>query len=223
MEKIRCRAVLFDWDGTLVNSLSLKVRNAGQAFRVILQYDPQEVERAYRRHSGIPRRVLFDSIAVALGDPPLSDEAYAQLSREFSALNQMSIGAEHVFSDVPHTLSKLRSMGFTLIISSSAAPEDVAHAVRVTGLAQHFDEVLGSKDGFNKGRGRIAHVCKRCGLQPWEICIVGDEPADIRLAKDAGAQTVAREGTLSKHELLVFEPDGIISEIAELLDLLVIG
>ena len=223
MEKIRCCAVLFDWDGTLVDSLSLKVRNAGQVFRDVLQYDPQEVEQAYRHYSGIPRRVLFDSIVIAVGDRPLSDEAYAQLNREFSALNQMSISAEHVFPDVPRTLSKLRSMGFTLIVSSSASPEDVAHAAKVTGLAQHFDEVLGSKDGFSKGRGHITHVCQRCGLQPRQICVVGDEPADIRLAKETGAQSVAREGTLSKDELLAFEPDGIISEIAELLDLLVVG
>lgn len=223
MQKIHCRAILFDWDGTLVDSLSLKVQNAGRVFQDILQYDSQTVEQAYQHYSGIPRRNLFDSIAMAVGGARLSDEAYAKLSKEFSALNQASVNTDHVFSDVPYTLSRLHNRGFTLVVSSSAVPEDVKQSAKATGLAQYFDEVLGSRDGFGKGNGHIGLVCKRWDLRPREICMVGDEPADIKLAKDAGAQAVVREGTRRRDELLAFEPDDIIIEIAELLDLLVVG
>ena len=220
MERIRCRAVLFDWDGTLVDTLPQKVRNAGRIFGDILGHDPHMVEQAYRRYSGIPRRALFDAIAVAVGDLPLKDRVYAQLSKGFSALNQMSTGVDHVFPGVPATLSGLRSVGLTLIVSSSAVPEDIAHGVEATGLARHFADAWGSEDGFAKGPGHVSHACQKYGLQPWDICIVGDEPADIRLARDANARSVALEGTRSRGELAALEPDGVISEIAELLSLL---
>ncbi|HZD56304.1 MAG TPA: hypothetical protein VE136_06260, partial [Anaerolineales bacterium] len=72
--------LLFDWDGTLINSLDIKVRNAGLLFAETFDLDPAGVEAAYRRHSGIPRQQLFDAICVDNGLSPLTGEIFMPLS-----------------------------------------------------------------------------------------------------------------------------------------------
>ena len=53
--------VLFDWDGTLINSLEIKIRNASMVFHEILGANPEKIGEAYRHYSGIPRRQLFEA------------------------------------------------------------------------------------------------------------------------------------------------------------------
>ena len=89
MKKIR--AVLFDWDGTLVNSLDVKIRNAGELFNRVFNLSPDQVGMAYRRHSGIPRRQLFDAILDDLGRPPLDDVEFESLSGKFSIMNTQAL------------------------------------------------------------------------------------------------------------------------------------
>jgi mannose-1-phosphate guanylyltransferase len=54
--------VLFDWDGTLIDSLDLKIRNAGALFERALGIPHDKVEVVYRQHSGLPRRQVFRAI-----------------------------------------------------------------------------------------------------------------------------------------------------------------
>ena len=78
--------VLFDWDGTLIDSLPAKVRNAGRLFEQEFGLSPEAVALAYRRVSGIPRKQLFASICADNGLPPLDDNAYQQLSQRFTEM-----------------------------------------------------------------------------------------------------------------------------------------
>jgi len=52
--------IVFDWDGTLIESLPLKIRNAGRLFEETFGVPRAGIEAAYRVHSGIPRRQLLD-------------------------------------------------------------------------------------------------------------------------------------------------------------------
>lgn len=220
MGAIDCRVLLFDWDGTLIDSMSRKVSNAGRAFGDILHCDPVQVEKAYRRYSGIPRRALFASIASALGKSPLAEEEYGRLSEHFSVLNRKAVRAEQLFPNVPPTLSALSRAGFTQMVSSSATSEEVKHAVTHTGLTRYFDTILGSEDGFGKGPEHVAFVSQQYEVPPWQICMIGDEPADIQLARKAGARSVARLGTHSRETLIACRPDALVHEISELPSLL---
>lgn len=222
MKKIHCRILLFDWDGTLIDSFWAKVRNAGRVFQDLLGLDPSDTERAYMQNSGIPRRDLFNRIARVAGGSDLDPEAYVRLSEAFSELNRSSIGPCRLFPDVPETLSHLRHSGFTLMVSSSTPMEEVLDVVERCGIRQSFAEVLGSGTGFEKGPGHIAFVRERYGVQSAQVCMIGDEPADIALARQSGALSVGRVGTRSRDELLSLGPDAVIEAISELPDLLLL-
>lgn len=215
-----CKAILFDWDGTLVNSLSLKIGNARQVFHKFLDCDESAVEVAYQRYSGIPRRELFNAIVTTLGRERLDDDIYERISVEFSKLNSETIRPNHVFREVTTTLTDLRRHQLKLVVSSSATSDDVQNIAQAVGLADFFDHVWGSDGNCGKGSGHVMVLCELYGLRPANIIMVGDEEADLRLARKSGVTFIAKIGTLSREEWLQLAPDGLVNEVSGLLNLI---
>jgi phosphoglycolate phosphatase len=218
--RIRCKGVLFDWDGTLVDSLPMKIRNAGLLFSERLGVDRAAVEESYRRHSGIPRRHLFDSISEDVQGEPLPESVYGDLDKAFTERNKVGIRPEHTCAGAERLLVELRAAGASLlVVSSSAVPDDVQSAAEITGLAGHVDEVLGSLGAFSKGLGHVSYMCRKYALEPQDLCVVGDDKADVLLGREAGVHVIAKVGTRTVGELRELEPDGIINDLMELLQL----
>jgi phosphoglycolate phosphatase-like HAD superfamily hydrolase len=216
--------VLFDWDGTLIDSLELKVHNAGVLFEQALHIPRIGVEAAYRQHSGIPRRQLFDAICRDSGLPALEDEKYEQLSERFSAANCAALCDPQTPGLVPpgtwQALERLRYQGVSLYVSSSAEAAEIRAIAAGLGLEKFFKEILGSTPGFAKGRQHVDYVLRKEAAAREQVLFVGDDPADIRIGKQAGVRTIAKTGTNTVEVLAREKPDHFINSLDELLGLL---
>ena len=218
------RAVLFDWDGTLVNSLDVKIHNAGILFHQRLDLSPELVEKAYRVHSGIPRRQLFDAILADLGQPPLFEASFASLSQAFSDKNREALRDRSrpglLPADTLLALEILLQTGCLLYVSSSADTDEIRDIAENLGLADYFmrsgGDIFGSRPAFNKGSQHVEHICASHELRVDEMIFVGDDPADIRLGQAAGVFTVAKAGTYPASALQAYKPDAIINSLDEL-------
>lgn len=218
------RAVLFDWDGTLVNSLDIKIHNAGILFHQRLGVPSDGVEASYRKHSGIPRRQLFDAILADLGQPPMFDVTFASMSKAFSEKNLEMLLDRTRPGLLPNAtllaLENLLQAGCLLFISSSSDTDEIRRIAENLGLADYFmrsgGEIFGSRPGFNKGSQHVEYICATHKLSLDELVFVGDEPADIRLGQGAGVFTIAKAGTYSAAALQAFKPDAIINSLDEL-------
>jgi len=218
------KAVLFDWDGTLVNSLDIKIRNAGSLFHQRLDLSAERVEKAYRAHSGIPRRQLFDAILADLGQPPLFDASFASLSQAFSDKNREALRDRSRPGLLPQAtliaLEILLQTGCLLYVSSSADTDEIRDIAENLGLADYFrrsgGDILGSSPGFNKGSQHVEHICASHKLSVDELVFVGDDPADVRLGQAASVFTIAKAGTYSATALQAYKPDAIINSLDEL-------
>ena len=212
--------ILFDWDGTLIDSLPAKVRNACRLFQQEFGISPDDVALAYRRVSGIPRKQLFASICADNGLPPLDDELYQRLSQRFTEMNLASLIDPNangiVAQETIDTLSALKASGYSLYISSSADPQEIRKGASALGLDGFFIEMMGSLPGFGKGAQHVAHVLQSQAARPEQLIFVGDEPADITLGRAAGVRTVAKVGTCSPEMLSKEKPDHIIATLSEL-------
>ncbi|MFC2028983.1 HAD family hydrolase [Chloroflexota bacterium] len=218
------RAVLFDWDGTLVNSLDVKIRNAGKLFKQVFDLSSQDVQQTYRRYSGIPRRQLFDAILADLGRPALGDEDYNTLSDRFSTLNTEALSDPSLPGLIPHAtslvLQSLQEIGCLLFISSSAATEELQDIASSLGLEKFITgsggEIMGSRAGFNKGVHHVDHVCGKYGLTRQELLFVGDDLADIRLGAEAGVLTIAKAGTYPVDVLFANNADLVVKTLEDI-------
>jgi phosphoglycolate phosphatase-like HAD superfamily hydrolase len=221
----RCEwVVLFDWDGTLVNSLDIKIHNAGKLFAQKLALDPQKVEASYRRHSGVPRHQLFEAICRENGLASLSPARFDRLSERFSEMNLAALSDPHtpglVPEETPATLRALKAHGSRMYVSSSSVEQELELLAHGLGLRDYFDGILGSRPGFGKGPQHVAYVLEETSAGREQLVMVGDDVTDVRLGQQAGVLMVAKTGTHTRQRLEQEGPDYIIDSLGQLVRIL---
>jgi len=213
------RHVVLDWDGTVVDSLGGKALNAAEILAPALGASRAAVAESYRRHSGVPRRTLFDRIASELRGRPLSQAEFTKYSEEFTALNLAGLAESPLQPGVATTLQALADRSVLMAVSSASPADDLLPRVERSGLARLFDQVLATRPGFSKGPQHVAYLGSRWKARPREILVVGDEAADAALARGAGAVSALVPHTLGLSHARAARPDHVLEEFARLLDL----
>ncbi|MBI3638243.1 HAD hydrolase-like protein [Candidatus Wolfebacteria bacterium] len=123
-------AILFDLDGTLVLSLETKINNAAHLWSEKYTVSPEMVRTAYKSHSGLPRRQLFQLIGQETIGRSLSDEEFGELSEEFTRCNIETLRLQPFVIGCEALLLDLSMVGVKMGISSSADPIEVEMCLR---------------------------------------------------------------------------------------------
>jgi len=184
---------VFDWDGTIVDSMSVKGENFGKALitalgQVRCTLSQQEVTALYVELSGRVRREIFVEILRRLGIEE-GDADFATFNRSFSEMNVAAIKSVPLFADAVQFLEYLAVRDKTMFISSSVPPTELAMIVSAripVSLFRSFAGILGSSEMFTKGVAHLRHVEKLTGVAKGAIIAFGDDMADYDLADDAG-------------------------------------
>lgn len=196
------KALLIDWDGTLIESLPIKIANARQLFAKRFGFDEQGVAESYARHSGVPRRVLFDRISADCQGRMLSDAEFEPLSRQFTEDNSRLVAAEGALRPgTLRTLAHLRKIGVLLYISTSAAQEEIDSLADHFGLSRVCHGIFGSRPSFSKGPDHAREIIETNGLSRQDVAGVGDDIADMELFRASGIFPIGIIGTRSRTEL----------------------
>jgi 2-phosphoglycolate phosphatase len=207
------RAVIFDVDGTLVDSL--------EAYRVVaelaaaplgLPITPEVV-----RHALNTGQNFWEMLLPA--DQPDRAEMIKRL-REEAVRQWPQVLRDHgrVFPGLRQTLESLQARGMRLGIVTGSR-EGVFQPLREDGLMDFFAAVITGKDvqrrkpdpeGLLKCAGAL-------GVQPGEAVYVGDTPLDAQASRAGGLASVAvLSGAGNSAELSAADPDWIIHSHARL-------
>lgn len=203
------RAVIFDVDGTLVQTEKLKARSyaiAAQRLLGLSEPDPRAVE-AYREIVGAARDVASRYVMEKLGLEQklrsLMAERSASRPEEVLTAMRVSIYRDMVVRPEvlrehqwPHTVEVLRvareSACLTALVTMSKR-DDVLHVVHALGIEQELDLVLSSDDvGKPKPDPEIYLLAaQRLGVSPSECLALEDSVNGVKAALAAGANVVA--------------------------------
>lgn len=178
------RVIVFDWDGTLFDSMTYKPRNAGLVFAAFCHINADDAAHLYRVYTGVPRRKVFQLIANNSG-VALDDSRFAMMSARFTELNLAAAIKTKPFDDVLRALPILAA-STPLYVSSSAPQDELVTVVAHSGIQLHFAATWGSSKDFNKGKEHFAKICELESCSPAQILFVGDDDADSTLAEGAG-------------------------------------
>lgn len=209
------RAVLFDLDGTLIDSLNVIFRCLDETSREIVgQPFPRAV---WEKKIGIP---LSDTFAL-LGELGIrhNDQLVANYrDRQVGLFRELA-----AFPGVPETLSTLRERGVSLAIVTTKLRGVAELHLTTTGIRDCFEVVIGFDDceRAKPDPQPFQIAMERLGVRPEECIAVGDTPHDIHGGRAAGALTCgAFWGTLAHEMLRGSKPDHHLEHPSEILSLI---
>lgn len=204
-------AVLFDVDGTLVDSLETIVLGMSDAIETCTGTRPERDEII-----GIIGLPLRTQMAMYTGDELLAQEM-ARLAIERMAAHA---DLEKVHAPAVECLEMCHRQGLkTALVTSKNQFELDTFLNRFTG-ASAVDAAVCSSDVVNpKPDPECALLaCKRLGVSPQRSVLIGDSVFDLRCAKDAGLTSVAVSyGAGDREALLLEEPDILFDTPEDLL------
>lgn len=190
------KAILFDNDGTIVDTHDLLLATFRHTVRTVLGRDiSAEVLMA---KVGLP----LDTQMWDFTDDPAVHEA---LTAEFRRYNA-TIHDEMVtlFDGAAETLAALHAGGFKLGVVTSKRHAAARHGLELLGVMQHFSCLVGADD-FPEHKpqpGPVAHGAELLGVSPAECLYVGDSPFDMQAGGGAGCATVAALWGMFPEEVL---------------------
>ncbi len=183
--------IVFDLDGTLVDS-HRDLAKAANTLVHELGGAPLAVD-AVVRMVGEGAAVLVRRALIASGLDPATPGALAR----FLAIYDGCLLDETV--PYPGTLDLLRALEgrYRLAILTNKPARATARIVEALGLATFFDPVVGGDTPFGRkpDPAGLLHIVAQAGTTPECTTLVGDSPADLGAARNAGtAICLARFG-----------------------------
>jgi HAD superfamily hydrolase (TIGR01509 family) len=210
---VTSRIVLFDIDGTLVDSNYRHVEAWSRAFQELGQsVDDWSIHRSI----GMDGELLLDAMV------PDADGATRAKASELHERHYLSQGlALRCFHRARDLLRELADRGVTVVLATSAPPAEL-EALRTTlDVDDAVDVVTSSGDvGTAKPAPDIIHVAlARAGGSSDDAVMVGDTVWDVRAAARAGVACIGLlSGGISAEELLDAGAAAVYSDVADLLE-----
>ena len=210
--KLGVRGIIFDLDGTIVDSKEAYWEAAGSTFSAFgfSTFDPQIVTEIPKRFE---LNLPFDDLISGV-DVTKFREIY------LSAYYKATAMRTRPFTDVGATLDKLsKKAKLGLTTRRHVYKGEILKQLEGFDLAKYFGAVVTASETIKPKPSPEALIkCSReLRVETCECAAVGDSVMDIRAGRDAGMVTVAVLSGIFSHEELEREnPDLILKNVREL-------
>lgn len=197
------QAVFFDFDGVLVDSITLKT----QAFYTLFKAYPleavDEIVEYHRQHGGVSRvlkiRYAFESILKL----PLGDDQLNELARRYEELVVQQVISAPWIAGAQQTLETLVDTCPLFLISGTPQTE-LQNIIDNRSMSHYFREVLGSPVTKIE---HLHNLLQGYSLQPERCAFVGDARTDMHAAECHGIPFIGIQGEYQFPKGTRVEPD----------------
>ena len=209
MGTARLQAVLFDWDGTLVNTAEASYRCYEKLFGSYgITFDRDAFRRTYS-----PNWHLTYS---ALG---LAEERWAEADKRW--LSHYCEEEIVLIEGARDALLRVRAAGLRAGLVTSGDRVRVSRELADLGMAELFEVLVCAEDTVRRKPHPepLLLALQRMRLGAAEAVYVGDSPEDVQMAQAAGVRTVGIPGGFPNREALAAaRPDVLEETLATALD-----
>jgi pyrophosphatase PpaX len=208
-------AVLFDLDGTLIDTIELILSSARHAFHGWPGAVPTDQD--WVRGIGTP---LVDQLR---GFVTSEDEVALLLDRYRAYQREHHDRLTRCYDDVPRVLQQLFDRGHPLAVVTSKASGIAHQSLGFVGLDRFFSTVIGFDDTtrHKPDPEPVTAALAQLGVEAADAVFVGDSPHDVHAGNAAGVATVAALwGPFDRETLAAARPNSFIGCMSDLLDVL---
>ena len=203
--------LVFDWDGTLMDSAQAIVEALQSACQDLELPVPTDDNARY-----IIGMSLHDALSHVLpGVDPAQHPLVAERYRHHFLLRD---GGTKLFPGAADTIKELHANGFMLAIATGKSRRGLNRSLEATGLAGYFHATRCADEGFCKPHpGMLTELIALAHASKERTLMIGDTSHDMAMAQNADvARLGVAYGAHVRHALLAYEPLACVDAIAEL-------
>ncbi|HEY6929112.1 MAG TPA: HAD family hydrolase [Thermoanaerobaculia bacterium] len=185
-------AVLFDWDGTLLDSADATFRSYQKLFGSFgIGFDRSRFAETYSPDW----YRTYEAVALAREHWSTADSRWLDL---------YAAEAPDLIAGAAEAIERLRSAGLSTGLVTSGSRGRIERDLAKLGVARLFDVLVCSEDAPRKKPhpDPLRLALERLSVPSHEAACVGDSPEDVEMARAAGVFSVAIAGAFPNHEAL---------------------
>jgi len=208
---LRYALIVFDWDGTLIDSAGAIAECIQEAARELRLAVP---DHARARH--VIGLGLHASLRHAVPDLP------AERAMEFVACYRRHFLAREegmrTFPGVVELLDGLRARGHVLAVATGKSRRGLERSLDTSALRPYFASTRCADESASKPDPAMLHeLLGELGTEPAKALMIGDTSHDLQMAGSAGVDALAVSyGAHAESSLRALAPRGCVASIEEL-------
>ncbi len=210
------RAIVFDLDGTLVDSAP-DIQLAVNAAFAPLGVAPWELSAVKGLIGGGAPAAVARAAAMAGLTLSAADERQT-LDRFYAVYAEASAEGRGLYPGARELLEHLRGRGIALGLCTNKAEPIALIALEALDIARFFGAVVGARDDLAKkpDAAMLLAALDPLGVGPAHALMIGDTKADIGAAKAAGVRSIAISHGYSQVPVETLGADWVIGALSEL-------
>ena len=210
--------IVFDWDGTLMDSTAHITRSIQASCRDLGLPVPDDEAASYVIGLG-----LRDALQLAA--PTLDPADYPKLVDRYRVHYLTGDPTIELFKGVPELLDDLRGAGYLLAVATGKSRVGLDRALRTVELTKMFDVTRCADETFSKPHPQMLNeVMDVVGQTPARTVMIGDTTHDLQMALNAGTAGIAvTYGAHPEAPLLELSPRFCAHSVTELRDWLALN
>lgn len=211
--KNRFDLIVFDWDGTLINTIDWIVhclQRAGEQYG-FLTPEPQDAKDVIG--------LCIDNAVAALY-PKADAETQKKIVQHYSqAYLSKQLSQDDFFPGVYDMLLYLKESGYQLAVATGKTRSGLTHALAATGMENVFDITRCADETASKPNPKMLHeIMQHTQTTPDRTLMVGDSIHDMQMAQNAKVPAIGVAcGANSLESLQQYDPLLCLQQPTELL------
>ncbi len=193
--------IVFDWDGTLMDSTATIVASMQAAARDLGLPVPDVRAASYVIGLG-----LQDAMQRAM--PDLDPTAYPRMVERYRHHYLSQDHSLTLFDGVRDMLADLAAQGYFLAVATGKSRVGLNRALNTAGLMSVFDSTRCADETFSKPHpAMLQEITRELGQDLRRTVMIGDTTHDLQMAGNAGAAAISVHfGAHPREELLAMSP-----------------
>jgi len=198
------KLLIFDFDGTIVDSKSLYYKAIGDELRVV-GFSEKQIDRAI--DIGMSLRKTLRNIGLGfLASWWMHKKILKRIEKYIPEVKKC------------HDAEKIKEISGNKILVTNSLKEFAVPVLRHLGLKKEFDKIYGADDFSDKAQF-ISQYIKNHKLEKKDVFYIGDRAVDVKLARKVGCVSVIVSGKCAwnpRKEVLAEEPDFLLSDLEDI-------
>lgn len=207
------KLLIFDWDGTLVDSIARIVTAMHQA--ADLCGVPRRCDEAVKGIIGLALPQAITTLYPELGEAAHVERFHGHYSACYVAMDQTP---SRFFPGVEQSLARFRERGYQLAVATGKSRRGLQRILDTLGWQDYFDITRCADETASKPDPlMLQEILQHCGVTAEQALMVGDSSFDLLMAQRAGMDSVAvGYGAQTLEALSLYQPKLSIDHFMQL-------